>query len=95
MRFSPRRSARIVGIAAFLGFEALVGWLTWLVASVRCCAAAGGAGPRTPAEWVAAIVFVAIMLLLGLVVGGAAAIAAETISRLAERIGRSRRRPVR
>lgn len=89
-RFGLGRPARIGGAATFLLFEAFGGFAAYLLASLRCCGAGGPAGPRDAGEWIALVLLVLVMVLLGSVLAGGVALAIEGVHRLAARAWRRR-----
>jgi hypothetical protein len=91
MRLELRRAARGSGVAAFVAFEALISWLSYLMMSVRCCSSSHRIAPGSAGEWIAVAIFIAVMLLLGAVIGGAVAMLVEALARLIGRISARRR----
>lgn len=86
-----RRGARVSGWIAFAAFEAIIFLLVRIAASIRCCVSTAGPAPQSASEWVALGLFAALMLLLGAAVGLGAALSAEGLLRLLDRLIRRRR----
>lgn len=88
-----RRPAWIGGTVTFLLFEMLGAVTAFGLASLRCCGAGGRAGPRDAGEWVALVLLVIALFLLGLALAACVSLMVEGVHRLADRRRRRRDGP--